>query len=962
MIYRNYFGTWGRELSDGDFACALAALGVLDKHSLTGPHEDADERLELAPAELVQPVEWKLLRPFFAAPDLPENVSARDLAESWKRSGLPEKVRLEVDRSSTFYRVDSAAMLPWVVSELSRPEVKARSVYLRVDRPSVTVGWQWPARIGFLGDEESQELKKRLDDVIQGEGWIRPLVRAVDAEQSRSGCDILLIPAGIRKSLSLAAGLSRPVHADCTIVIGRTEGDAAHWYRMVEGLRASLRTSGVVVAQRGTDDIEKWFMALVANLSHNNSIDAALFMAATERGEQPPFIAISRRLAEFSRLSMQMRRMAKKMKRPGMREMRVEIEAGSPAARTLDVGAGTHTLDRIGDSLETTAAMGESEIEPGGFIHERDAATGSVSLDRSVTMATAAAAPSPAAQEERFIQAKVFDLTNPAEPVRRSHRLRGGASHQIVVRIGEQDQEWISTPAGPSFPVDSLPQDQDEWELTVVLSVAQSSDDPQVSRILLPRFGNSSEAAFFLVVKEEWKSVEARIIVLHRNRVIQTAMLEAEVGGREDLGDDDHRITVEPEVVAKTRFDNLADRERFDAALVLNESKAGIKRLLAIADDKVAKFTPGPTMDLELANIDTLLADIVENPKSYMGKLTSKPVVDLLRTLANHGNALYDHIVRDGGLAAVHLDGDGPLQVISAVADARLPIELVYSRRAPKPTAKLCPRAAASLRKGKCDASCTKLGKQSDFICPLAFWGVQRVIERHAHRPELKKVTAGEDFAVVSEPTDLRPELDLFKGGAIAGSQKVEKTVAGGLEQISRLVGKLTNSNLEPVPDWKSWKTSIRKTGPSLLVLIVHTEETPADDTIPQMEIGNASWLSVVEIEEEHVVKKNGEPPLVLLLGCETGVPDKQFANFVNRLRNRGAAIVVATGAKIHSLHAVPVAKEFVTRIQEAAKKKDATFGEVMLAVRREMLADGIPMVLTLNAFGDADWRLAKHT
>jgi hypothetical protein len=335
--------------------------------------------------------------------------------------------------------------------------------------------------------------------------------------------------------------------------------------------------------------------------------------------------------------------------------------------------------------------------------------------------------------------------------------------------------------------------------------------------------------------------------------------------------------------------------------------------------------------------------------------------VDLLRKLARKGAMLHDHIVKDGGLEDLGFHRTGPIQLISAVPDARLPIELVYSQKAPSETSKMCPRAASSLRKGKCSSSCTKRENQSDFICPLAFWGVQRVIERHAHRPKLDRVTAGRDFAVVAEPTDLRPELDVLTGGLIAGSQKVTKTVQGGLEDICTLVGKLTNSTLEPVPDWKTWKKSVGKTGPSLLVLIVHTEETEDDETIPQMEIGEDSWLSAADIEEEHVVRENGNPPLVLLLGCETGVPDKQFANFVSRLRHCRAAIVVATGAKIHSTHAVPVAKEFIARIEKAAAKGDATFGDVMLAVRREMLAEGMPMVLTLNAFGDADWRLAKH-
>jgi hypothetical protein len=214
----------------------------------------------------------------------------------------------------------------------------------------------------------------------------------------------------------------------------------------------------------------------------------------------------------------------------------------------------------------------------------------------------------------------------------------------------------------------------------------------------------------------------------------------------------------------------------------------------------------------------------------------------------------------------------------------------------------------------------------------------------------------------VSEPTSLRNELDVLHGALIAGSQKVSKTVQGGLEDICTLVGGITGSPLVPVPDWDTWKKSIGKSGPSLLVLIVHTDESDSDDTIPKMEIGKDSWLASADLSRSYVVREDGAPPLVLLLGCETGVSDRQFANFVTNLRHCDAAIVVATGAKIHSIHAVPVAKEFVTRIQEASKRGNATFGEVMLTVRREMLATGMPMVLALNAFGDADWRLAKHT
>jgi hypothetical protein len=958
MIYRNYFGTWGRDLSDGDFSCALAALGVLEARGRIDVDDDVDKKLAERASNMVLPVEWKLFSPFFKSLDLPRDLSATLLSDAWKRSSLAGSARLEVDRASRLdHSIDSQAMLAWIVGELGRPEVKARSVYLRVDRPAATVGWAWPVRVGFLAEPESLELRRKLDDVIHGEAWMQPLVSTVNAQESKSGCDILLIPHGIRKALSLVSGIATPLHADCTVVLGKAEGDSGHWYRMVEGVRAALRTSGVAVAGRETRDIEKWFITLIATLSHNNPIDVALFKAATEYGATPPFIAISHRLAEFSRISMQMRRTAKMARRAAVRDIQVAAEPGSAAEMT--VGSGPQSLDHVADALDRTADMGESSIESGGFIHERDAATGHATMARSIERATAAAEPPPSAQEERFIQAKVFDIATPAEPIRRTHCFRGGANHQIVVRIGERDEEWISTPAGPVFPVDALPQDQDEWELTAVLSVAQSSDAPQVSRMVLPRLGNSSEAQFLLFVKEAWKNVEARVVVLHRNRVIQTAMIEGSVGGQEDAGDG---ITVEPEVVAKTRLDNLGERERFDAAFVINKSKDGVSRLLAISNDKVAKLTPSQAMNDEIRNIDGILTDIVDNPKKYVGKLTSKECVDLLIRLARHGKPLHDFLTSGGDFDKLDLDSNGPLQVISAVPDARLPLELAYSRRAPKTGAAMCPGAAAALRKGKCPAACSKPATEADFICPLAFWGVQRVIERHSYRAELKPIAGGEPFAVVSEPTDLRPALDLTKGGMIAGSQKVEKSVTGGLEAVGKLIEKLTGSKSKPVSGWKDWTAGIRKTGPAVLVLIVHTEETPEDDTIPQMEIGKASWLASVDIGPEHVVKNKGQPPLVLLLGCETGVSDRQFANFVTSMRTNGAAIVVATGAKIHSMHAVPVAKEFIKRIQAESKKKDASFGDVMLAVRREMLADGMPMVLTLNAFGDADWRLAKHS
>jgi hypothetical protein len=86
------------------------------------------------------------------------------------------------------------------------------------------------------------------------------------------------------------------------------------------------------------------------------------------------------------------------------------------------------------------------------------------------------------------------------------------------------------------------------------------------------------------------------------------------------------------------------------------------------------------------------------------------------------------------------------------------------------------------------------------------------------------------------------------------------------------------------------------------------------------------------------------------------------FLGFASQLRDAGAAIVLTAGATIHTVHAVPAAASFLRTLGALPPDGPRTLGEVMRTVRREMLAEGNPMVLCLSVFGDADWRLAPTT
>lgn len=985
---RRDFGSWGSGLSDAKFAQALAALGVLEAVSSVydiGPDSIARLLDEAAGDGLMKhPVRWRFSGELLRLRGEISRVPADSLTSAWNASKLFGKVRLEVDRTSRLSQTsDAAAMLPWVVSALSRSDVGVRSVYVRTDRPAVDVGWHWPLRVGLLADTASVALERKLRREIESESWMLPLVTLVDASDPRSGTDILLLPGNLRSALLLAGGADRILKADCTVVMGKAEGMASQWHRVAEGLRAMVQTSGVVIASVPASKRLDWFKTFLRQLSHNDPIDVAFYQAGREAGSAP-FISAARKLVDAGRLSTQMRKMGGHYKSKRMKNVSVDVTRSSAAERSLGMTPGSYKLHQIGERLERMSEIAEASENPAGFESETATATGTAEIAATAATAAAAAAaavppmaespPRPRSApdatpdeptddstraatsnpEPRFIQAKVFDTDNPAAPLPRRQSFRAEINHVIAVRIGLPDKDFISGSPDRPFPVDELPPDQDEYELTVVLAIPQLTDAPQLGHITLPRHGNSDECRFNLVPRAEWERVEARIIILHQNRVIQTSLMSGDITTSEQ--DSGEGITVETEVVVRANLDNLDNRQHFDAALLLNHSNGGVAGITSISDDHVARFTPSPTMQNAIDAVDQLLTDVAREPKKYMGDLFAKPVVDLLRKFARQGTLLRDHIVRDGDFASKGLDGDGPLQVISAVADARLPVELIYSRASPATNAPLCPKAVESLRAGKC-SDCVGAEDESKVICPLAFWGMQRVIERHRHDQRNAPIRRGEAFAARDEPSEGRPSLDLLRAGVVAGSQRVESTVKGGLAEICKLIGG-TSAALIPVPTWDDWKTEIGRSAPSLMVLIVHTEPSEDDEDMPRMEIGADSWLPVADISGKYLLKETFSPPLVLLLGCETGVPDKEFANFVNKLRNEGAAIVVAAGAKIHSLHAVPVAKEFVTAIQRIAKRKGATFGEIMRDVRREMLAQGLPMVLTLTAYGDADWEL----
>ncbi|HEX7312613.1 MAG TPA: hypothetical protein VF297_01760 [Pyrinomonadaceae bacterium] len=969
---RRDFGPWGLELDEGDFARALAALGVLYRFG------DQLDVLSQMPGLGI----GNLLRVIYDAEKNKRAITscfygyygplyqgaraftARALAEAWGQfiegkkeetwGGLTdtERVRLEI--------TPHEKNLSWLVEQLSRPEVGAASVYVRDDGPSAEVGWNWPLQVGFLGDAASQAFRAGAEAWAQEEShWLGTLVEIVKLDQgggpeaARNACDLLIIPVDLRAALASLLNSPGGIQADCVLLVGGARETPENVYTLVEALRTVVRTAGVGVTHLTRGDQHRWLVHLVRELSHNEPLDVALARACRDVEAPPPLLIGARRLMEFSRIARTIERMARQLAEAEGVDEKIILTDEEAVGLNLDTRA--RSARELGQSLRDGNFDFESELR---------AATAAVKLKKRVQPTLAAAnqpEPSP-----RRILAQVYDMSSPGEERLLERALRANAPHALAVRIGVSRDGWNA--ANLAFPDDRLPADEDEHELTVVFSEPTLLlSGPQTATITLPRDGDSSECKFYFHVPEGVAKVEGRIVVAHRNRVLQTALLHAPVLENpygEARGNDQIEVLVE--VVVRPGMGDLDTRRRFDVAFVLNHDSRNIPGITTLSD-KYAKFDKPDDLDSFISFIDSSLTGIANNPKPYEGGLTAPANKELLRDLAEYGRGLYESVVLDHRHNANVIEADY-IQVISAKQEARLPIEFFYQREGPDPGADLCPGAVTALNEGKCLATCPTGEKEGSVVCPLGFWGLTKVIERHQHSPEFNRETINGDFRLQAEPFSERNILKVLTAGVVAASARADKLAevsGGGVESVVKAIATVTGQPTEHmrVTTWDEWAGKVTSSSPppSLLVLLTHTDRASNDLQQLFIEKGDddKTRLRVSHIRSRYVRDPATNPaPLVLLMGCETGAPDISFLGFVPKFRRYGAAIIVSTGATVLGYQSVPVTREFIETLSEVAREGGA-FGDVMRTVKRRMLARGLPMVLSLMAYGDADWRLA---
>lgn len=482
---------------------------------------------------------------------------------------------------------------------------------------------------------------------------------------------------------------------------------------------------------------------------------------------------------------------------------------------------------------------------------------------------------------------------------------------QIKIRTPLRDNQ-------PLFPDEKIAWSGDSKTLQIHLF--ELGYDPQTVELQLPRNGNSPIVYFNR--RHITESIDLRLIIADGAQILQTA-----------------RINSTRNMPIKFSIENIVspvqgNEKNFDVALLVNDSLGNQPSLTVITQAGEAIFQPLP--DHETAEARTALLHALQ-------EAVSDPDVELrplLIKLANLG-ALFQRHIRS---VAPNWPGcEGRLQLLTQ-SDAFFPIEYLYDGTSVEsPDAPLCPERATCLNNGYAKPGC-ELRTSGDVLCPMGFLGVSGVIERHSWKVGL---------APRQWNTPARERIDDLSKIAFTASDRADRFTADDVypHEVVKISMIESALGVNRVSDWRSWKERIRNETPSLLLMVVHLEDS-------MIHTGNDHKLMLAGLSELHV----GSAPVAIAIGCSTGQGEIPGGSLPAILQRSGVRVVVAAMTSILGRHANRMARDLAHHLREAAQTAGSKYvGDIVSQLRRNLLANDLALGLAVIAFGDAEIVLGKN-
>jgi hypothetical protein len=837
------------------------------------------------------------------------------------------------------------------------------------------VNWSWPLRVGIAGNSQ-------LTAAIGPTSSLKPLFRAFNYEHPSMRANLLLCEGSLVEAAATLGTIQPRPQADALIIFGGGGfGETTRVDQSLSFISEVTEAQGIFIFE-GLDHsrAQNFTEGVLAYLAHDLPIDSAVARLARE-GSVSVLSFATRRLVEATSVREQGRILARRLQQ--MQDVRIPLSKEVVPGQRGMTGA---TFDQFKDTLPTfglnvrsagskqiaakelgqalerslevpqvsTGAPSESLLS---FHRERDGASKLAKVADAVDTASDAEA---SRRESRYLQARVE--TPSGRRIQGEARMLSERDYVASVFIGARNQEWL----GLSQPLkEPEPPEGSPLFLDVLFWEPLASPEPQVKSLTLLPQGDSAVVEFPFRIATNQMLFSARIAVYHRNRNLQTGIL------RGNIGDQPAELSFTVDAAPLPKFVGLSDRIGVGASLIINDDADGNMQAFGFRDRQasVAKVSDekqelavgvnaAPAALAELtAALGRAITRITATPEEF-SDLSKEGTRTLLLDLALHGSALRTRLTNDSLMGTLFDDVDD-IQIVSAHPDAFFPLEYLYDGEAPEDNARICNKdytaAANALVSGTCCGAYD--GNPYETICPMRFWSMRKVIERHAYRPADTNLDT--DFQLCSASANARKRLvNPLSGSVVAASNAAAAAVKDTVDNMVVKMDAVLKKPAVRATDWASWARSIDTTRPNLLVLLPHHVQEGGFDFL---EIGGAKRKSM-QIRTEHVrsLKDPDAHPIVLLIGCQTNAAKIDLEGFVPYFKAGGAVIIVSTIATILGRQAGPTAAAIVEEIKKLEGDPSATFGKVMRAVRRRLLAEGTPMVLGLTSYGDADWRIER--
>ena len=935
MSQFDFWQQWGAQLDDAQFANAWAALGVVRNRGVDSPRAALERRFDIPPGYRVP---WRFPLGDKSA-ELVAGTTPLEWANAWRDAAAGSEPRLSV-----IAMPPGEPVMPWLrlLSETS-PLTAAVSVDLPV-WPIRTIEFPTPLRLGYLPGNDAQPIVAGLP------------CAGIELGPGSVDCDILVF-VGTAVGFEKAA---QPVKGRAAFAL-LFDANGADPGTGVGGLEHRLRcldASGYAYSRAplSAHDISDALTRLLEALEQDKFFDAAV--AASFAGIDL-FAAFTTSLAGH-RLSQAFEWVGGAPADPVPRDSGPKIHAPTAAPQTAPPAPGGGILSaprRPGVSppapKDTTARPPMTTQAPSGPATRSTGQGAGPRVEPPRPKMAAKPTEAAAGHEEpaaRFLRQESFAWHQGVKK-KAENGFIAGQKALVRVSIGSKDENLDTFPA--PFPVKDLPQDVDEWLLDVWLTEPDHLDEPLRGEIKLPREGNSNTADFEFTPRPSNPAFEGRISVLHRGRVIQTAVLRASVQPDAPELKTGRKPKLEDRVHVRHAIGDLKNRRPFDLAFVLNHTELGQPRAVALADKRawIANIAAAKVI---AGNISDKLAQITRSVPDYADGIKGKKGLALLVDLAREGTVLRRHMLRDLNAAGNQsaIADETYVQVVSVTTDAVIPFEFIYDFEAPEVGAKLCAKWSTGIDKGKVPEECRQ--HTSKEVCPMGFWGLRKVIERHQLSPQFKP--AGWDMYLQSEPSEARSVLELDGVSVFGTSNNVSKDA---VKSLTTAIKSATGQKAYQAKNWADWIDGVKQSRPKLLIALAHSDGARANSG---MELGG-EFLADIDVKPVHVLFAKGDPsPLVALLGCDTvGTGNEIYGNYASTFRDAGAAIVIGTIATVLAAHAPKVAESLVAGLLAGDANAPQRVGEVLRNIKRQALVDKQIMPLCLVAYGDADWQIKRN-